>query len=187
MTDVVSVCVPPPLAVAEIVMPYVSLGRSVGSKVASVAGGAPVPLASVTGSDGSRSWYDTLHDVMVWPAGGVIVPLMGTGLVTVAPSAGDGAVIDGGGGPGEPGAGPGGVVQETTVTFETVRAPAIVAVACTLSVPLLIPTYDRLTRPLASVVPLTWPPFGPNTESVTGRFGIGRPVESIGAAVKVSV
>ena len=96
-------------------------------------------------------------------------------------------MIDGGGSPGEPGAGPGGVVQETTVTFETVRAPAIVAVACTLSVPLLIPTYDRLTRPLASVEPLTWPPFGPNTESVTGRFGIGRPVESIGAAVKVSV
>jgi len=44
------------LAVAEIVMPYVSFGKSVGSNVASVAGGVPVPVASMTGGAGSRSW-----------------------------------------------------------------------------------------------------------------------------------
>src|SRR5713101_9530003 len=47
-TVIVSVWTPPPLAVDVIVIAYVSFGSSVGSKVASGDGGAPVPLASVT-------------------------------------------------------------------------------------------------------------------------------------------
>jgi hypothetical protein len=65
MMLVVRICVPPPLAVAEKVRRYVSFGSSVGSKTPSVAGGVPVPLARVTGADGSWSWYVTLQEVML--------------------------------------------------------------------------------------------------------------------------
>ncbi len=54
-------------------MAYVSLGRRVGSKVASVAGGDPVALMMVTTVPWLCDWYETLHEAIVWPAGGVMV------------------------------------------------------------------------------------------------------------------
>ncbi|TME76850.1 MAG: hypothetical protein E6I47_14250 [Chloroflexi bacterium] len=41
-------------------------------------------------------WYATLHEAMVCPAGGAIVAVIGTGLVTTDPSAGVGALMVGG-------------------------------------------------------------------------------------------
>ena len=54
-TVVVRVWIPPPLAVAVMVIVYVSLGNSVGSKVASGEGGVPVPLARDTIGSTSRA------------------------------------------------------------------------------------------------------------------------------------
>jgi hypothetical protein len=65
MTLVVRTCVPPPLAVAEMVSRYVSFNSSVGSRTPRVAGGVPLPLARVTGPDPLCPWYVTLKEVML--------------------------------------------------------------------------------------------------------------------------
>ena len=55
-TDVVTSWTAPFEAVASTVMPYVSLGKTVGSKVASGSGGVPLPDAITTSGPGSRAW-----------------------------------------------------------------------------------------------------------------------------------
>src|SRR4029077_14106309 len=77
-------------------MAYVSFGRRVGSKGGSGAGGDPVLFTRVTSVPWLCVWYETLHEAMVCPAGGVMFAVIGTGLVTIDPSAGDGAPIVGG-------------------------------------------------------------------------------------------
>ena len=84
--------------------------------------------------------------MIVWPAGGAIVAVTLTGLVTTAPSAGDGAVIDGGGGALGSGLGdgfgppPAGALQVTLPRFEIWRRPPMNAPAWMLSVPACTPT-----------------------------------------------
>jgi hypothetical protein len=138
MTPVAKICVPPPLAVAEIVSRYVSFGNSVGSKTARVAGGVPLPLASVTGAEGSWSWYVTLQEEMLWPAGGVKVALIGTGLVTLVPSGGEGLVMAGAGA--VPPVGVDDKDHGTRTAFDSACKPITEAVTCAVSVPALSPT-----------------------------------------------
>src|SRR5258708_20535598 len=112
--------------------------------MASGVGGGPVPVAGVTGVPGSRAGYVTSHAAMVCPAGGAIVALMATGLVTIEPSAGVGGEMVGGGGAG---------FHVKGVTFETSGNPLIWANAWTWSVPALPPRWLKLARPVESVVP----------------------------------
>src|SRR5882757_6160416 len=88
-TSVVNVRVPPPDDAAVVSIWYVPLISSVGSKVASVCGGAPLPDASTTGVPPSRLRTETFHCVMVWPVGGVMLAVMPTGAVTRLPLAGE--------------------------------------------------------------------------------------------------
>src|SRR5215210_633969 len=82
------VVVPPPDASAATRIWYGPLTSMVGSKVASVPGGAPVPLARTTGVPRSRFSVVTFHRSIVRPAGGAMLALTGTGAVTFEPSAG---------------------------------------------------------------------------------------------------
>ncbi len=63
----------PASVVAEIVMVYVSLARSVGSSVASGKVGVPAPVASVIGAPPASACAVTDQELMLWPAGGVMV------------------------------------------------------------------------------------------------------------------
>src|ERR1035437_6098992 len=89
MTPTDELRLPPPEAKALIVIVYPPLARTVGSNVARVAGGVPVPEASTIGLPESPVRpYSTFQLPMVWPAGGVRDAVIGVGAGISAPSAG---------------------------------------------------------------------------------------------------
>lgn len=106
-TDVLTVWTPPVDAVADTVIRYVPSATVVGSNVASVAGGAPVPLPIVAGVPPSVFATVTFHDVIDAPVGGWIDAVTGVGAVTREPSAGPGETIAGGAPAGAVGVGDG--------------------------------------------------------------------------------
>ena len=117
-----------------------SLGSTVGSKTASVAGGVPVPLARVT----VPPWAPvavTLQEAIDVPSGAVMVVVTSTGLATTVPSAGDGGAMTGGACCGVPPVPPPppppgtGIVHEMLRAFETARRPLTKAVAVIVSLP----------------------------------------------------
>src|SRR2546428_2222630 len=63
-TWLVAEALPPPPVVAETVIAYVPLARPFGSKVARVAGGAPVPEARVTTVPEGMVCEVTAHEAM---------------------------------------------------------------------------------------------------------------------------
>src|SRR5436309_957690 len=77
---------------------YSPLASVVGSRVARVAGGVPLPEARVNGGEpGALDCAVTVQDAMVCPAGGVRLAVTGTGARTMVPSAGVLAPMVGGG------------------------------------------------------------------------------------------
>ena len=62
---------------------------SVGSKLANVCGGGPLPEASTTGVPPSTLRAETLHCVIVSPLAGAMLAMMPTGALTQLPLTGE--------------------------------------------------------------------------------------------------
>src|SRR5260221_8086619 len=100
---------------------------------------------------------------MVWPAGGAKVALIGTGFVTIEPSAGDGAEIDGAGGAG---------FHVMVVSFDISGNPFTRAEAWIRSTPALTLWYVKVASPVESAdFWISWA-FAPLIVSRIGRLAI---------------
>src|SRR5690242_11180652 len=103
---------------------------------------------------------------MVWPAGGAKVALIGTGVVTIEPSPGEGAVMVGAGGAG---------FHVMVTTLEISNTPLTVEVAWSESVPALALWYVKVANPVESVTADCVWAFAPVMFSATARFGSATP------------
>src|SRR5579864_1783292 len=113
---------------------------------------------------------------MLCPAGGANEALIGTGLVTIVPSAGLGAVMVGAGGAG---------FHVFVTTLEISKTPLMVEDACRESVPALEAWYVKVASPVASVDVTSCCGLAPVMFNVMPRLGRATPEASIAATCTI--